>query len=90
MEGEFHFDATPIAPPGSKMLMHDKPGKRKTFGMNATLTWYLGPCLRHYRTFRGIVPSMGDERLSDMVRFQHHAITIPNLTPANRILEAAR
>ena len=44
MEGEFHFDATPIAPPGSRMLMHDKPGKRKTFGMNAKLAWYLGPC----------------------------------------------
>ena len=24
MEGEFHFDATPIVPPGSAMLMHKK------------------------------------------------------------------
>ena len=72
------------------MLMHDKPGKRKTFGMNARPAWYLGPCLKHYRTFRGIVPSTGGERLSDTVRFQHHAIAIPDLTPADRILEAAR
>ena len=35
MEGEYHFDATPIAPPGSQMLMHEKPGKRRSFGFNA-------------------------------------------------------
>ena len=34
--------------------------------------------------------STGAERLSDTVQFNHHAITIPHLTPANRILEAAR
>ena len=90
MEGKFHFDATPIAPPGSKMYMHDKPGKRRTFGMNAMPAWYLGPCFKHYRTFRGIVPSTGGERLSDTVRFKHYAIAIPDLTPADRILEATR
>ena len=90
MEGEYHFDATPIAPPGSQMLMHGKPGKRRSFGFNAKKAWYLGPCLKHYRIFRGILPSTGGERLSDTVRFQHHAIAIPDLTPADQILEAAR
>ena len=52
--------------------------------------WYLGPCFKHYRTFRGIVPSTGGERLSDTVCFKHHTIAIPDLTPADRILEATR
>ena len=30
MEGDYHFDATPIAPPGSEMLMHQKPSRRKS------------------------------------------------------------
>ena len=30
------------------------------------------------------------ERISDTVLFKHHAIAIPQLTPADRILEAAR
>ena len=34
--------------------------------------------------------STGAERILDMVRFKHHAITIPHLTPAEKILEAAR
>jgi len=25
MEGEYHFDTTPIAPPGSEMLVHKNP-----------------------------------------------------------------
>ena len=90
MEGEYHFDATTIAPLGSKLLMHDKPGKRQSFGFNSKKGWYLGPCLKHYRTFWGILPSTGGERLSNTVRFQHHAIATPDLTPADRILETAR
>ena len=90
MEGEFHFDATPIAPPGSEMLMHEKPNRRRTWGFNAKKAWYLGPCFQHYRSCRGILPSTGGERISDTVKFRHHAMSISSLTPADRILEAAK
>ena len=90
MEGEFPFNSTLITPPGSEMLMHKKPNRRKTFSFNAKKAWYIAPCLQHYRTFRGIMASTGVERISDTVQFKYHAIAFPNLTPANRILEAAR
>ena len=90
MEGEFHFNATPIAPPGSEMLMHEKPNRRKTFGFNTKKAWYIAPCFKHYQTFKGIMASTGAERLSDTVRFKHHDITTPHLTPADIILESAQ
>ena len=34
--------------------------------------------------------STGAERISETVRFKHHDIKIPHLTPADRILEAAQ
>ena len=34
--------------------------------------------------------STGAERISDTVQFKHHAISIPQLTPNDRILEAER
>ena len=34
--------------------------------------------------------STGSEIISDMVRFKNHSITIPHLTPADRILEVAQ
>ena len=72
------------------MLMQVKPGDRTTYGLNAKKAWYLGPCLNHFRSFRGALPSTKGERISDTVKFQHHAIAMPQLTPADRILEATR
>ena len=72
------------------MLMHEKPGRIRTFGYNAKKAWYIAPCLRHYRTFKGIMASKGAERISDTVKFKHHAIAIPQLIPADIILEATR
>jgi hypothetical protein len=48
MQGKYHFDATPIAPPGTEMMMHEKPNQRRTWGYNAKKAWYLGPCFQHY------------------------------------------
>ena len=90
IEGEYHFDATPIAPPGSAMLMQVKPVDRTTYGLNAKKAWYLGLCLNHFQSFRGILPSTKDECISDTVKFQHHAIAMLQLTPAERMLEATR
>ena len=89
-EGDFHFDSTPIAPPGTEMLMHNKPSIRRRWDHNTTKAWYIGACLKHYRTLKGIVSLTGAEQLSDTVRMKHHAIAIPELTPADRILEAAK
>ena len=72
------------------MLMHEKPNRRKTFGLNAKKAWYIAPCFKHYLTFKGILQSTGAERMSDTVRLNNHAIAIPQLRPVNRILEAAR
>ena len=90
MEGEFHFYTTPIAPPGSEILIHENPNRRKKFGFNEKKAWYIAPFFQHYQTFKGIMASTGAEWISDTVRFKHRAITIPQSTPANIILEAAR
>ena len=70
--------------------MHVKPGVRASWGFNAKKAWYVGPALKHYCAFRGVLPSTKGERISDSVKFQHHAIAMPELTPADKILEATR
>ena len=67
-EGEFHFSSTPIAPPGTEMLMYVRPENRRSFGHNANKAWYVGPCLKHYRTFKGILPTTGKVRMADTVK----------------------
>ena len=72
------------------MPMHVNPNQRKIFVFNAKMAWYIAPCFNHYRKIKGIMASTGAEIISDMVRFKHHAITIPHFTLADRILESAR
>ena len=57
--GDYHFDSTPIAPPGTAMLMHVKPGNRSSFGFNAKKAFDIGPAFKHYRTFnfKGLIPT---------------------------------
>ncbi len=43
MEGSFSFDATPMAPPGTKVLVHLKPAQRKSWSFHASNGWYIGP-----------------------------------------------
>ena len=39
-EGAFHFTATPFAPPGTKVLVHQKPNRRSSWGFHAQPGWY--------------------------------------------------
>ena len=89
-EGKFHFDRTCITPPGTAMLMYELPESKRSFGHNSKKASYIGSCLNQYRTFKGILPSTGKERMSETVKIKRHAIAIPTLAPANRILESAK
>lgn len=46
--GNFDFNATPLAPPGTKVLIHEKPNHRPTWAPHGSKGWYLGPALEHY------------------------------------------
>ena len=52
IHGQFDFNATPIAPPGTHVVIHDKPDKRLSFGPRGDDGWYVGPALDHYRCYK--------------------------------------
>jgi hypothetical protein len=41
LEGTFLFDAMPMTPLGTEVLIHQKPSRCKTWGYHATKVWYL-------------------------------------------------
>jgi hypothetical protein len=49
LEGTFSFDATPMAPLGTEVLVHMKPNQRSTWGYHASKAWYLSHSPNHYR-----------------------------------------
>ncbi|KAL7529464.1 hypothetical protein ACHAXR_002975, partial [Thalassiosira sp. AJA248-18] len=77
MEGMHSFDATPMAPIGTEMLMHLKPIRQGTWDYHAIKAWYFVPALKHYRAVKRLLES-GATRLTDTWKFKHHALPIPN------------
>ena len=43
LNGPFDFNRTPIAPLGTKFLVHEKPAVRGTWAPRGVVGWYVGP-----------------------------------------------
>ncbi len=48
LHGLYDFNRTPIAPPGMRVLVHEKPSIHRTWALHAVDGWYLGPALDSY------------------------------------------
>ena len=49
LHGEFNYNATPLDPPGTQIIVHEKPTVRETLSEHGVKGWYLGPSMEHYR-----------------------------------------
>ncbi len=90
MDGSFSFDAKPLTPLGTKVLVHLKPTRRKSWEYHATKAWYLSHARNHYRCIQVIMRDTGCKRITDTFCFQHHALPIPHITATNHILQATK
>ena len=45
----FDYNTTPMAPPGTKVLILELATKRGSYDPHGTEGWYIGPSLHHYR-----------------------------------------
>jgi hypothetical protein len=52
LNGAFAYNKTPLAPPGTKVLIHETPNKQRTWVVHGTDGWYLGGAPEHYRCYR--------------------------------------
>ena len=48
LHGEFHFNATPMVPPGTKTMVHNKYPKIKSWEFHDFDAWYVVPAMKHY------------------------------------------
>ena len=76
-------------PVGTKTLIHLKHVLCHTWGYHALKAWYIEPSLKHYHVIKSVTES-GTVRLSDTLKFKHHALSTPTVTPLDRIVKATR
>lgn len=88
--GQFSYNTTPIAPPGTHLLIHEKPDNRRSWAPHAVDAWYLGPATQHYRCYRTYVWSTKTERISDTVEWKPKHVLFPHQNTSEQILSGTQ
>jgi hypothetical protein len=89
LHGNFDFNKTPLAPPGTKVLVHLKPDQRPSWAYHGEEGWYVGPSMHHYRCVQCYMPTTGRVRDVDTVEFFPTIIPFPTITTADYLKQAA-
>ena len=56
LHGIHDFNGTPLAPPGTKCIAHEKASQRGTWAPHGQHGWYVGAALEHYRCYQIYIP----------------------------------
>ena len=86
--GSFDFNRTPMAPPGTKVVIHDKSTKRASWAYHGQMGFYIGPALEHYRCMHCYIPTTKQERIADTIQFFPQKIAFPTLTLNEHLMYA--
>ena len=86
--GNFNFNATPLAPLGTKVLAHIKPSQRGSWSYHGEEGWYIGPSMHHYRCVKCFFPSTRAVRDVDTVEFFPTNVPFPSMTTADLLLKS--
>ena len=88
IEGEFIFTATPLAPPGIRVLVHEKLQKRGTWDCHGEEGYYIGSAMESYRCFKTYIKSTKGERITDTIEWFPHNYTMPGNSDVEMLVSA--
>jgi hypothetical protein len=84
--GLVDYNKTAFAPPGYKIIAHEKPGKRGTWAPHGHHGYSLGPAMHHYRYQNVYISTTASERIVDILEYFPHNYQMPQLSSTDRLL----
>ena len=90
LNGQFDFNATPLAPIGTKVIVHERPAQRGTWAVHGQDGWYIGPAMEHYRCYKTYITTTRGERNADTVEFFPAHAKVPYLSSSDNAITAAK
>ena len=80
--GQYDFNATPMAPPGCHVVVHEKPGDRKTWAPKGKDGWYIGPAMDSYQCYQTWIWETQKIRKADTLAWfpAHLSMPLPTAT----------
>ena len=87
--GNFDFNSTPLAPLGTRVVIHSKPNYRASWDANGKDGWYIGYSPHHYRCMKCYMPKTRSEINADTIVFFPHIIDFPIVSTDTFLKQAA-
>ncbi len=72
--------SSPMAFPGTKVVIHDKPKQQASWQYHGSLGFYIAPSVKHYRCMHCYIPSTRYVRVANTIQFFPHHIDFPALS----------
>ena len=89
IHGTHDFNATPLAPLGTRCIAHEKSSQRGTWAPHGQPGWYVGAAPEHYRCYQIYIPKTQGTRICDTVEFFPTHCTMPHVTANDAAIYAA-
>ena len=77
-----------MAPPGTRVIVYDKPGKRTSWGHNNTPGCYIGPSLDQYRCMQCYMPATEIVRIIDTLQYIPKTFAFPKTATEDYLQQA--
>ena len=90
MHGAYDFNATPVASPGTRVVVHENPAFCGSWAIQGVDGWCMGHALHHYRCFEVFVNKTAHSHKVDAVEFFPHHFAMPFPSSTYNAIEAAK
>ena len=78
--GPYDLNTSHMAPPGTRVIVHGKPGNHILWVHHVTKGWYIGPQLEHYRCMQCYTPAIGIVIITDNLQYIPKEFDLPKKT----------
>jgi hypothetical protein len=67
--GQYDFNRAPMAPPGTRIIAHETPIRRRTWAIHGQDGWNIGPALEYYQCYTVYINKTRGNKIVETVEF---------------------
>ena len=90
ISGEFDYNRKYLAPPGTRLFIHNIPNDFELWSQHGEDGCYIVPAIGHYICYKSYTPNKRAKRISDTVEFPTHKFNMPQISSMNATYHAAQ
>ena len=89
LDGQFDYNKTPLAPPGTRALAFEDPGTRDSWAPHGKKAFVIGPAMEHYRSKKFHMPKTNATRITGTYELFPRHSKVPVISPTDTVAHAA-